>query len=136
MKINADIGQVPPFDYMIMLVNYASQKRKIPWSVPWTDIKIINKGPMDAGRIRRSTELMLVWDGIFAFYTNGEPAANQFWNKDSTDFKYFGVTRHGGGPKVGPNCLFADGHVQQKIDWTPLKKTLGAKADEPFTLLK
>ena len=71
---------------------------------------------------------------FFAFFTYGGPAANVFWNTDSTAWTGYGVTRHGGGSKKGPNCLFADGHVEAKIDWTPFKKTLGAAADDFFTL--
>jgi prepilin-type processing-associated H-X9-DG protein len=136
MPLNADINDVPPFDYMVMLINFGHPKRRVPWSVPWLDTRVHNKGPFDAGRLRRSTELMLVWDGTFAFFTYGGPAANVFWNTDSTTYQSYGVTRHGGGPQKGPNCLFADGHVEQKIDWTPFKKTLGSKADDPFTLAK
>jgi prepilin-type processing-associated H-X9-DG protein len=134
MPLDSEISGVPPFGYMAMLVNFGSPKRRVPWSVSWDDARCANKGPLDASRVRRSSQLMLVWDGIFAFFTYGGPAANVFWNTDSTAYASYGVTRHGGGPKFGPNCLFADGHVETKISWTPFKTTLGAKADDPFTL--
>jgi prepilin-type N-terminal cleavage/methylation domain-containing protein/prepilin-type processing-associated H-X9-DG protein len=126
---------VPEFSYAIMMLNYAHPKRRVPWSVSRTDSKITpNNGGLDAARIKRSSELMLVWDGVNAFFTSGQPAANVFYGTDSTTYAMYGITRHGGGPKKGPNCLYADGHVQMRIDWTPLKTTLGTKADDNFTL--
>lgn len=136
MPLDSEINGVPPFGYMVMLINFGGAKRRVPWSVSVDDTRCINKGPLDTGRLRRSSQLMLVWDGNVAFFTYGGSAANVFWNTDSTTYAGYGVTRHGGGPAVGPNCLFADGHVETKIDWTPLKKTLGSKADDPFTLVK
>jgi prepilin-type N-terminal cleavage/methylation domain-containing protein/prepilin-type processing-associated H-X9-DG protein len=125
-----------PFDYTVMVIGYTNPARRIPWSVAWDDTVIPNKGPLDAARVKSPAIKMLVWDGYCAILTVGGGVgggANFFLDWDGLGpYPLWVPTVFRHDRTRGPNCLFADGHVETKIDWTPLK-TRPAK-DDYFTM--
>lgn len=103
------------FSYAALVIGYALPERRLFWSVPMADPLIVNKGPVSMAKIRRSSERHLVWDAYTNEYTigvgivgMGPPEA--MTNADIRKVTFF---RHG----RGPNALFVDGHVEQKIDY-------------------
>jgi prepilin-type N-terminal cleavage/methylation domain-containing protein/prepilin-type processing-associated H-X9-DG protein len=131
MPFNSEINDMVanyPFDYTVTVVGYGLPNRRIPWSVAWDDPTTPNRGPLDAARIRSAATKMIVWDGYCAIFTLGGGAATLLgWDgRNSGPLWNTTIFRHD--PGRGPNCLFADGHVEIKPDWTPVK-TPPAKED-------
>jgi prepilin-type N-terminal cleavage/methylation domain-containing protein/prepilin-type processing-associated H-X9-DG protein len=120
------------FDYMVMMIGYGVPTRQVPWSATKFDSRVKPGGPLSAARIKKPHQLMLVWDGVYSFFTYGGNAPSVFYKTTPATYKSYLVTRHGGGRMQGPNCLFADGHVQPRIDWTPLANQLNT--DDYFTM--
>jgi len=129
------------FSYTVPYAGYNNLTRRIPWSVPHADLVISNQkkltGPMPRGKLKRASEVHLVWDGYVPYLSDGGgyappvTAANaglrntiivNFNNPLNTVLRTH-VYRHTTKKKMvdrGPNALFADGHCESRIDPTIL----------------
>lgn len=129
-----------PFDYAANAVGHGMTNRRLPWSVP-------SDSPNPGGDLKQSaipnpTDLFLVWDAHIPIWTIGGGWAQLAGWPDTiedgtphfdTTFRHAELTRSAGGKqarvvKKGPNALLADGHVQQRIDFT------GELSDDNFNL--
>jgi prepilin-type processing-associated H-X9-DG protein/prepilin-type N-terminal cleavage/methylation domain-containing protein len=104
------------FDYAALAIGYALPNRRVPWSVPYGDPRVVNQGPLEISRIRKPSRLMMVWDASGPTFTISEGAVGL--GPFPGDIRKISFFRHG----RGPNTLFADGHVEQKIDWKGITK--------------
>lgn len=126
------------FSYTIPYAGYNNVTRRIPWSVPDPALVAGNQkllsGPMPRAKLRHSSTMCLLWDGYATYLSNGTgycpPVAagttgllptlvSQFNSATQTRQHVF---RHNKKDPVtrGPNCLFADGHCEARIDITVL----------------
>jgi len=110
---------VQPFSYTIPLIGYGDPGRRVPWSISSLDtFPAPNAGAFSTGKLKNSSELMLVWDGYVPLLTLSSSTYIQSYSALSgPDFFTSTVFRHGGGVSRGPNSLFADGHAEALIDW-------------------
>jgi prepilin-type processing-associated H-X9-DG protein len=135
MPFNSEINDMVqnlPFDYMVVLIGYALPNRRVPWSVARDDTTIPNRGGLDAARVRSPATKILVWDGYCSIFTYGGGASALIGWDGRNSGPLWGSTIFRHGPSRGPNCLFADGHVEPTIDWIPIKTD--PPKDDLFTM--
>ena len=121
------------FDYSANSVGHGMANRRLPWSLPLTTSP--NPGlNLKHSSIPNPSILRLVWDGHIPFWNvgNGWAQLQGSWGKWTTisrgDYSYDTTFRHadiiddeGSRSTVkGPNTLFADGHVEQRIGFQNL----------------
>jgi prepilin-type N-terminal cleavage/methylation domain-containing protein/prepilin-type processing-associated H-X9-DG protein len=114
--------EIVRFDYSANAVGYGLNRRRLPWTVP------------DLGRLKQSaipnpTEMLLAWDGHIPTWNMGagyDGLRDLVLSMEGSTGNFHLTTtfRHsddiGGGRKdvrKGPNALFADGHVEQRINF-------------------
>ncbi|MGB7160066.1 MAG: hypothetical protein WBD40_18510 [Tepidisphaeraceae bacterium] len=104
--------------------------RRQPWSI--THLQPLNgdrlKGPMPRGKLRRSSEMHLVWDATTPFVGHTISKANfmmalipPYQAGGAPSVHLQNIWRHNRLGRAmdfskGPNVLFADGHAEQRVD--------------------
>ena len=138
------------FSYGGVFIGYAqtaNTKLRVPWSCPTdsSNFPARNCGPLNSSRIRSPSQMMMVFDSVMATFSGGMDVKTQLWiwSGDMTvprNLQQFneGPFRHNnikspyskqGRPfGRGPNCLFADGHVEGSIVFDNIKpENVGTK---------
>ena len=122
------------FSYMALVAGYGRSDLQVPWSSPNTAATALaNRGPLAAARIPAPSEMHLVWDGYVTNFTSSvgmapwAPLWHTYrqegppWWSDGADIQLHmrdTVFRHADNltTMFGPNALFADGHVETRIN--------------------
>ena len=126
------------FSYSVPYVGYNNLTRRIPWSVSHPDLVVGNQkkltGPMPRARLKRASEVHLIWDGYLPYLSDGSGYAPpvttatsglrrtlmlNFQNPTAIRTHVFRHTKKKTVER-GPNALFADGHCEGRIDVTVL----------------
>ncbi len=109
------------FSYSALFVGYGLPSRRVTWSTPVSSfIPLNNQGAFRASQIRRTSTVILVWDGHAPVYSFGAGMAALV--NDFVGYRAFWDTlvfRHAANSKDfyrGPNAVFADGHAEQVLN--------------------
>lgn len=123
------LSQRGQFSYAALVCGYGRTDLRVPWSAPDDPVTgLVHSGSLDPGEIPDPSKMNLVWDGkgtCFTVASGMKSWAPHFraWREDGPPWwkpvhMRDTVFRHADSLRSfkGPNALFADGHVESKID--------------------
>ncbi len=121
------------FSYAVAYTNFTAPnppRHRRPWSIAsHNNTADLVKGPVPRAKLRRSSELLLVSDGLFPYFASGGSSFEHYFraNFNTTNGNnvwqmqmYRHMKNPRNGRQGGPNVLYADGHAVSAVSFLPL----------------